>query len=289
MDRRFSNVTAIGLLVLVAGALFFWGLYYLLGNPVLSRGRTVVVALDDGAGLRRGDRVNLQGVQVGTVHAVRLQPPSRVSVQIEIDDEVRLPADTRAQIQADVFGVHMIDLVPGTALVALEDGDTIRGAATPALPDLVTELSGAAQAVLTSADSLLSPEAVANVHAVAAVLPASAVELQGALAELHRATSSLRRSAQALEGAEAGEALGRTLVQLEQGSQAFTAAAVAMESSLVRLGSVLGKIDRGDGTLGRLVNDSTLYIDLRLAVREVGALAADIRARPDRYVTIDVF
>lgn len=289
MDFRYRNVTAIGLLVLVAGVLFFWGLYYLLGNPVLSGGRTVIVALDDGAGLKRGDRVNLQGVQVGSVRAVQLEPPDRVSVELEVDDDVRLPADTRARIRADVFGVHMIDLRPGTALVTLEAGDTIRGAATPTLPDLATELSDAAQSVLNRADSLLAPEAVANVHAVASILPASAKELGAAFTELRHAAASLRRSAQGVESAEVGDALGRALGEMEHSSRAFTSAAVAMESSLVQLGSVLAKIDRGDGTLGRLVNDPTLYSDLRSAVREVGALAADIRARPKRYVSIEVF
>jgi phospholipid/cholesterol/gamma-HCH transport system substrate-binding protein len=51
----------------------------------------------------------------------------------------------------------------------------------------------------------------------------------------------------------------------------------------------MGKIDRGNGTLGRLVNDSTLYFEMNEALREVRALATDIRTRPQKYIDLKVF
>ena len=62
-----------------------------------------------------------------------------------------------------------------------------------------------------------------------------------------------------------------------------------MEVSLQSLASVLGKIDRGDGTLGRMVNDTTLYAELNSTLREIRSLTADIRENPKNYVTVEVF
>ena len=50
-----------------------------------------------------------------------------------------------------------------------------------------------------------------------------------------------------------------------------------------------GKVDRGDGTLGRLVNDPKLYDEARASVAELKALIADIKANPKKYVNVKVF
>ena len=289
MENRKRNVTALGLLVLVAAAVSVWGFYYMLGTPVLGGGTRIYVALDNGAGLKRGDPVYLQGVDVGSVIGVELETPGRVAVRLRLETALELPADTRAAVRGDVFGAHTVDLLPGNALVKLQTGDTIRGMSARALPDVAADLSARARDVLAGADSLLSPDAVRNLHATAEVLPASAVEMKDAFAELHRAATALRRSTEQLQQANTGPALTSALTEVERSARSMTAAANTMDRSLNSLASVLQKVDNGTGTLGRLVNDSSLYRDLSQAAREVGALATDVRQRPSRYVSIKVF
>jgi phospholipid/cholesterol/gamma-HCH transport system substrate-binding protein len=295
MDKRKRNITALGLLTVVATVVFFWGLYYLLGNPVLKGGMDVVVALDDGAGLKRGDRVQLQGVEIGSVRGVQLAEGG-VTADLRLNDNVLLAADTRASVRGDVFGAHTVDLVPGAAMVKLEEGDTIRGAATPALPDLAADLSARAQSVLLAADSLLSPEAVRDVHATAEVLPESARELRAAFVELRAASAALRRTAEGVEAAQTGEAVSRAVAEVERTAQALTAAASTMEQSLGTMreslgsfASVMAKIDGGEGTIGRLVNDPSLYDEFHQTLREISALTTDIRERPSRYINLRIF
>lgn len=289
METRRRNITSLGLLVLVAGVLGTWGFFYLLNQPFLGGGTKVVLALEDGAALKRGDRVELQGVEVGSVRNVTLEHAKRVAVELRLNRGVKLPADTRAGVRGDVFGARTVDLIPGSAMVMLEPGDTIRGASAPALPELMAGLSDQAQHLMVRADSLLSPRAVADVHATAQVLPASVRELKAVFVELRAAAASLRRSAEGVEGASAGPALASALGELEGSALAFTSAAGAMERSMGSLASVLAKVDQGEGTLGRLVNDSSLYNELYAAVREVRILAADVRERPKRYVSIEIF
>lgn len=289
MDKRTRNLAALGLLVVVAGGLFVWGLFYMMGNPVWRGSTDVVLLMEDAAGLKRNDRVHLNGVQIGAVRDVRLDAPGEVRVELRLNEGLLLPADTRARLKTDVFGSNTVDLVPGMARTPLQEGDTIRGVPSRALPDLVEELGGKAESILTSADSLLSPRALADVHATAAVLPSSAQELLAAFQQLRLAAESLRRSAEGVEGAQAGPELARTLQDLQGSARAFTSAAQAMERSLGAMASVMEKIDHGDGTLGRLVNDPALYTELHQAIREVRLLATDVRERPKRYVSIEVF
>jgi phospholipid/cholesterol/gamma-HCH transport system substrate-binding protein len=289
MDKKKRNVAALGGLTVLAIAVFFWGFYYLLGTPVLKGGMDVVVALENGAGLKRGDRVHLQGVQIGSVKAVRLSGDHGVIAVLRLNDKLPLPADTRAQVSGDVFGAHWIDLFPGHALVKLEKGDTIGGMSEPALTDMAGELGTRATGLLTRADSLLSQETVRDLRATASVLPSSALELRAAFAELRMASAALRRSAQEVEGAHTGAAVQSAVTRVEESARALTLTANAMERSATSLASVIRKIDEGKGTLGRLINDTTLYSEFHGAARELRTLAADVRARPRRYINLEIF
>jgi len=53
--------------------------------------------------------------------------------------------------------------------------------------------------------------------------------------------------------------------------------------------SVFTRLEQGEGTIGRLVSDSTLYVETRMAIAELRALVADIRANPRKYFHFSVF
>lgn len=289
MDKTKRNVAALGALTILAVALFVFGLYYLLGSPLLKGGIDVVVMLESGGGLKRGDRVTLQGVNVGSVRLVQLNGPQGVSAILRLDDDLPLPADTRASVRGDVFGAHTVELLPGTAMVKLEKGDTLRGVNEPALAQAASELSATARNVLIRADSLLSPQAVSDIHATTSILPGSAEQLRAAFIELRLAAAALKRTTESLDEARTGPALAAAIGRIDESARAMSAVAVQMERSLGPLQSVFNKVDQGQGTLGKLVNDTSLYTNLNGAARELRALATDIKANPKRYITVEIF
>jgi phospholipid/cholesterol/gamma-HCH transport system substrate-binding protein len=158
-----------------------------------------------------------------------------------------------------------------------------------ALAEAATELSATARNVLIRADSLLSPQAVADIHATAAIMPSSAEQLRAAFTELRLAAAALKRTTESLDEASTGPALAAAIGRIDETARAMTAVASQMERSLAPLQSVFAKVDQGQGTLGRLINDTTLYAELNGAARELRALTADIKANPKRYLTVEVF
>lgn len=289
MENTKRNVAALGALTILAVALFVFGLYYLLGSPLLKGGMDVVVMLESGGGLKRGDRVTLQGVNIGSVRSVALNGPQGVTAVLRLNDDLPLPADTRASVVGDVFGAHTVELLPGTAMVKLEKGDTLRGMNAPALAQTATELSTTARNVLIRADSLLSPQAVADLHATTSILPGSAEQLRAAFIELRLAAAALKRTTESLDQAKTGPALSAAIGRIDESARAMSAVAAQMERSLGPLQSVFNKVDQGQGTLGKLVNDTSLYTNLNGAARELRALATDIKANPKRYITVEIF
>jgi phospholipid/cholesterol/gamma-HCH transport system substrate-binding protein len=55
------------------------------------------------------------------------------------------------------------------------------------------------------------------------------------------------------------------------------------------LNSLLGKMDKGQGTLGKIASDTTLYVDLHNTLTSLSALLTDLKERPGRYLTVKVF
>ncbi len=288
MDKRKRNIIGLGALTAVALVLFVWGMYFLLGNPMFRQGMNLVVHLDDGAGLKRGDRVHMQGVEIGTVQSMALNR-NGVFAGLRLNMVLDLPEDTRATVTGDVFGAHTVDLLPGTATTTLESGDTIRGAPIPQLLSMAGTLGARAEGVLSSVDALLSPQTIADVQATTEAMPGAARELQAAFVELRRASAALSRSTANLESAQPGDRLAAALDEVQTSARALTVAAERMQTSLESFGSIADKIDSGSGTLGLLVNDSTLYHEMNNALREIRALATDVRERPTRYFNVRVF
>jgi phospholipid/cholesterol/gamma-HCH transport system substrate-binding protein len=297
MDKRTRNPIVIGALAIVAVIIFFTMLYYLLGNNVLKAGTNVVVLMPDGAGLKRADRVQYQGVAVGSVKSIELNPKGAgVIVKLRLDKGLALTKDSKVTVSGDVFGAHTVAVMNGRAAMQLQNGDTIRGMTTPLLTDIASNLSSRAETLLTNADSLLSPSAIRDLHATAAILPSTATEMRAALAEIRAAGASLRRSMQDLEKAQAGPALGNAVRSIDASAQSIklasdniATASSSLNTSLQRLNSVMDKVDHGRGTLGLLVNDSSLYVETNEAMREIRALAQDIRERPSRYIDLKLF
>src|SRR5512138_420038 len=288
MDKRKRNIIGLGALTAVALVLFVWGMYFLLGNPMFRKGMDLVVWLDDGAGLKRGDRVHMQGVEIGTVQSMSLNRDG-VFAGLRLNQVLDLPEDTRATVTGDVFGAHTVDLLPGTATTTLESGDTIRGAPIPQLLTMAGTLGARAEGVLSSVDALLSPQTIADVQATTEAMPGAARELQAAFVELRRASAALSRSTANLESAQPGDRLAAALDEVQTSARALTVAAERMQTSLESFGSIADKIDSGSGTLGLLVNDSTLYHEMNNALREIRALATDVRERPTCYFNVRVF
>jgi phospholipid/cholesterol/gamma-HCH transport system substrate-binding protein len=296
MDRRKRNITALGLLTVAATIVFVWGLYYLLGNPIWQGGLDLSVRMADGAGLKRGDRVYVSGVDVGLVQDVRVARAGGVLAEIRVSGDLELPRDTHAAIKGDVFGAHTIELQMGSSPTMLVDDDTITGGAVPEITDLAIDLSSRAGSVLSAIDSLMSPRIVSDVHETAAVLPSSVVELRSALGAFRDAAESIRRATEEFENARAGEAVTgatdaavATMDEFRKSAEAMTSAATSMERSLAAIERVLDRIERGEGTLGRMVTDDALYDELSLTLREFRMLATDIRERPGRYINLRIF
>ena len=285
----------VGALVVVAFVALVWGVVWLAGTDIGGGGLRVVGQTSDAGQIASGARIFLLGVDVGSVGSVRIVD-REVLIDLDIDYDGTLPSDTRGLIVPSGFlGSQMVQLQPGASDRPLSSGDTIPLVRVPDLQALVGDLGDQATNLIEEASNVLSEETARELRASSSALAGAMRELEGLVAEqrstLDQLLSNLARASEGLAGATAGPELERTVARLDSLSAHLARAGSGLDSTSHSLASILGKIDEGEGTMGRLVNDEELYDkiaaameNLQVASEEIALLSQDLRERPDRYL-----
>jgi phospholipid/cholesterol/gamma-HCH transport system substrate-binding protein len=125
------NPTVIGIIV-VALIAMTTGAALALNGGYFKHRYTVKAVFADSAGLRKGDKIRVAGVNTGQVDAIR-QRGSKVEVDLRIDKSVDLPRDTRAEIVVEtLLGNKYVRMVAGHDWKhLLHGGSVIRDTTTP--------------------------------------------------------------------------------------------------------------------------------------------------------------
>jgi len=291
----------VGIFVL-AGILAVLAALFILTDPGTFRNRYVVSTLvKDAGGIRLRDPVQLSGVNIGRIQDLKLVPGG-VKMSMEVEGKYTFPRDSRVRLTAKgLLGEMVAEVLPGRSHELASGGDELRSADQDAgLSGTATELAGTAKTVggkadtlLTRANLLLSQETIGNVHASTRELQ----DMLGALSalaadqrvQLSALSASLRRSAAGIEGAATRPELARAIARTDSLTARLDAATGQLQAASTSLAVVTGRIERGEGTLGKLSKDDALYTNLNSAVANLNQLTTDIRANPRKYLSVSVF
>lgn len=284
----------VGALVLVSVLVLVAGVLWITGAEIGRERLRLHAVTPDAAQVASGSRVYLRGVDVGSVERVELAE-DRAVLRLEVD-ETSLPRDTRAEVRPSGFlGSQMVRLVPGSSERLLADGDTIAAGTAPDLQSIASQLGSDVTAVLERTRTLLSGETVDDVRGSARSVSAAMRELRSLVEAERRTISSLldalERTARRLSEATSGPELERSVARVDSLTRRLDAIGGELEGSSRSLTSILAKVDGGEGSLGRLVNDPRLYDrfaaaaeNVQTASEELALLARDVRSRPGRYL-----
>lgn len=298
--RGRNHDVLVGAFVLLGATLVIVG-FFILTSPAMLRGRYFVTAiLSDAGGVRKGDSVEMRGVVIGRVSSFRILPDG-VAVRLEIEGQYSIPSDSKVRMRTNnLLGGAQLDVLPGTSPQPTPRDATLPGKAEKQLTSQVQSVAGQASEALERVQALLSPETVQNVQASSAELTELLRELastaQEQRAQLLELTRSLSASAAGLQRATAGDEPRIIVQRLSATSVRLDRASVSLERSAQSAQEFLARIDRGEGTLGRLSRDDTLYrnaaqavADLSRTAKSVSELAEDIRREPKKYIQLKIF
>ena len=262
----------------------------------LNRGYLLHSRFAWGSGIKQGAPVWLVGVTVGAVDKVSLDQNGTLVVTYRIQRDYRVPMGSVATIVPNgFFGDMAIALTPPRPNpVSYEPGDTIP----------IGVASAGLQALLQRADTLTGALSI-----MMGALKSQFVD-SGGIREMRRTAFALNRVLESFNQIAAIQSreLQQTLVALrsrvnavdsvriDSTMRAFQASASSLQAlsgelqtASTRFNTILNKVENGDGSLAKLMNDPGLYNDLRKVATRVDSMMADLMKNPRKYLKFSVF
>ncbi len=291
-------------MLLTAFALYV-GFNYLRGLDVFSPLTTYYVEYENVSGLKKGDRVILNGLDVGSVidRGFSDESYNKILVTLAIDNTINLTDSTIARLtKPDFLGGIEIKLVMNPGTRVLEPYETLISDIDGGITELLTEegLSAAnsLSALVNKINDVLEPfveksdsigKAIDNFTAASENVKDLTGRLEGSLDLVENRIAWLTDSiTYALSGlkplTDQYTELGEKLNAIDIESRL-----VSMDSLLLGTRTFLDRLNSNDGTLGKLMSDDSLYNTMTQTMADLDSLFIDLRYNPKRYMHFSVF
>ncbi|MGH7650791.1 MAG: MlaD family protein [Gemmatimonadaceae bacterium] len=285
----------VGLLVTVAIIVTVLGSLWL-ARGGLSKGYPLYAKFPWGAGLKQGQPVLLVGVNVGYVDEVDLHQDGILVTTMRIGKNYHVPITSKAAVVPNgIFGDQAVALTPSRPDPrSFKPEDTIPiGPSTPG----IAEITGKADSVMKSLNVItttLQQEMVATggirdlrnaIGATNRLLTEFASIAAEQSRQLSATMTSLRRATGAIDPAK----IDSTVTNLRVASANMAEMSAQLKETSGKLDVIIAKVDSGNGSAAKLLNDPGVYNDVRALLQRMDSLVADIKKNPKRYINVKLF
>ncbi len=302
---KLSKELKVGLLAVFSITVLYIGFNFLKGADLFSSTRSYYVVYDDIDGLTVSNAVMLNGLSVGRVQRIRLMPHrnNHLLVTIEVDEDIILGENSKAVLtDSDLLGGKTVNLEIGTITRQLHGEDTLIAEKAQGVADLLQQK---AVPVLDNLDStavalfnlIRGFEGTAGqVRNTLGNLEQSSTSLRGIMDENRTKIGSITANMSTLSASliESNRQLQPILAKVNNFADTLNHMELAKavdnaNRSMEDLNRLLTKINQGQGSLGKLANNDSLYNNLNHSSQSLDNLLRDVKTNPGRYINISVF
>ncbi|MEM1095254.1 MAG: MlaD family protein [Bacteroidota bacterium] len=309
---KYSNELKVGLSIVVAVVVFVLGVRYFQDVPLFRGTYDLTSSFENAGGLISGNPVRVSGVAVGKVRGVELNPETGlVDILVRIDEGIRIPEGSTATVTGfDALGAVQLTVelgppgnppIPDGGVLPAAEGSDLLGDLTDRAPQLVDKIDS----VLLGLDERLdeagtlytNPQgemaqllisARTTSETLSRILQQEQSRLRSVLDNTTQLTADLGTTAR-----DTGDSLQVTLNRVNGLLATMETQIAGLDSTTMRLNSILRKIDEGEGTIGLMINDPSLYHRLDSTTASMNSLLQDIEKDPVKYLRalriIDLF
>lgn len=312
-----KTVYIVALSFISALALFVWGFNFLKGKDIFSKERIFFASYNEVGGLVKSNPVMINGLRVGQVRNLYFHPANNrtIVVELALATDIPIPDNSIARIFSwDLMGSKAIDLRLGDSERNARNRDTLNSSLEQSLKDevnaQVAPLKNKAEDLISSVDSLvmviqtiLNENSKQNIMTSLQNISNTFKNLESTTAnidtlvvkERNRIASILYNIELITRNLESNSTdFNRIVGNMAVFSDSLAASDLPgtirrADSTLNQLSIMLAGLNDGQGSLGMLLHNDTLYIELERTAAEMNKLLEDIRLNPKRYVKFSVF
>lgn len=287
---------------MVAVIVAFVGFRVMKDMPLFKSSTTMYTQFSKVNGLLPGNLVNVNGYKIGTVKRMEITSSDSILVTLNIEEGYGIPKGSQAVLKSSgLLGNKFIEINKSGNTEMIADGGFIEGTYEQGMMDsfadkgakLSDDISGSVKGIeklVNNLNETLDEENKENISGIIADLKSSTESLNTLIRQrqqdLDTMIVSAKNSMQNIDdlSSENKEKLNAMVSNLEKTSEELETLSEGLNETNLTLNEVLGKINTGEGTLGRLVNDPALYNNMDSLSVNLNQLIKNINDDPGRYL-----
>lgn len=316
---KITKELKIGVVVTAAIGLFIYGFNYLKGSNLFSHKYVLYAVYPEIDGLIEANPLLINGFKVGQINDISLTQDKTgkysVLVKFLLTEDVQIPKHSIARaVSSDLLGSKAVEIIYSKETGFVQSGDTLMAESEEGIKTAVSKqlapLQKKAEGLISSMDSVMT--------VVSGILNNKTRDnLDKSFESIKKAIQSLEKTAYRLDDLMASEKVKisailtklnnlATVLDNDKGKidniitnfssmsdslakSQLKGAVDNAEKTLKELSSIMAQINSGNGTIGKLIKNDSLYTNLNNASADLDKLLLDLKARPGRYIHISVF
>ncbi len=289
----------VGIVVLLAAIIFVWGIIWVKEYRFRQERYTASVLFPNVGALDVGDPVTVLGVKKGEVEKIKLHQ-GYVLVTFNLTTDVELKEDAKFTVMnIGLMGERFVAIEPGRSEKPLDLSQSPLGYYDTGIPEVmgmmgqmvaeIRNLTGYLRGALgTEWSEKKIKESIDNVSQLssdlASLLNKNKDKIDKSINDFLYASSKLKEMVDRSE-----PKLDTTLSNFSYASGRLEKITSTLEDLSTSLKNLSERVEKGEGTLGQLLNDETLYQDLKRTTDSIDELIKDIKENPKRYFKFELF
>jgi phospholipid/cholesterol/gamma-HCH transport system substrate-binding protein len=289
----------VGVVVILACAILIFGLIWVKGIRFNQTRYEYSVIFPNVGSLEVGDPVSVSGVPKGKVEKIKLHQGD-VLVSFNLTTDVVLKKDAKFTVMnVGLMGERFVAVQTGHSDTLLDLSQPIWGYYDTGIPevmgrmgemiDLLQALAENLKEVVgtkSSRDALIS--IIENLKEITrktnSLLDRNQEKFDRTLNDLSYTSTELKEMVK-----ENKDKLQGTVDNFSSASEKLNHITTTLDTLSVSLKRLSLKMESGEGTLGQLLNDTTLYDQIKKTTQNVDSLISDMKRHPKKYLKFSIF
>lgn len=308
---KLSNETKVGAITSIAIAMLIIGYSFLRGNDIFSSDNMYYTEYDNVDGLTTSKPVLVNGYQIGRVSKMYLLSNGKIRTEFKIKSDYEIPSNTIARIVSEsILGSKVIVFDLGNSKTYANNGDPLQSDVQANLMEKVEPLQNKVEHLVVKLDSVLSAVNTALDDEFQRDFKSSLRSISVSLSNMEKITidvenlmgSERARLAKIMQNLESittnfknnQSNINAILANLDNLTEDLSKAEIRetidnASKAMQDVQAITDKINRGDGSIGLLINDDKLYNNLNNASDNLNQLIYDVKNNPGKYLKISIF